>query len=640
MKRALAVILLCTATLAAQSFEGRYFRGKGDVEYLKLLEKARRMFTPDAEFESIAMFYEPRWNGFTEGPTWDAWWIQNSYGTTYTSLPFLTEPYTTFIRNSQELWWSQMGDGKRVGGPPPYDWVAPDGTLCDAARPGWIVYRQGDVKYWMHDWGVEFTAAGLVMQSEMHLIERDMPAIRRELPRLERAANFLDTRRDPKNNLMLAGAAGNLMAPSYAGYRKPDGTYDKAYLAGLSVTYIAALDRLIELEKMAGAVDKVKLYTARREAVRSGLPKLMTDEGYFVKSVDPDGTRHGVLGQAKYGYFEAAPNHDAIAFRVVDDAQARKIYDKIASLPGLRPYDLIITNYPSLDDMYEEPKGMFRFGHWVNGGHWSTCEGRMLMGYARLGQYDDMKRSMQRILKYAETFRMDNNLVDFGNGLYQPNQPINVVYDSFAVPAGLIRGLFEYLYRADGLTVLPHIPGGITELDQRFPVRFGSHKLYLSTRGTGAVTGVVINGQSSKEFDAQSVKLRAERLPAVAHVQILLGGAKASAAAAPVEETAPAPKGAERMAAFCARMKAAGMGDAYEAAHAAVAVDMLRAAGERARLLKSGELKPLAEVSRTAADQLYADTARKLMDGLDHVIQGYAKSTDPKQKRIYEIYHQ
>jgi len=52
--------------------------------------------------------------------------------------------------------------------------------------------------------------------------------------------------------LFLAGPAGNLLAPSYAGWKRPDGTYGMAYLTGLSVTYIAALDRLIELEKLAG----------------------------------------------------------------------------------------------------------------------------------------------------------------------------------------------------------------------------------------------------------------------------------------------------------------------------------------------------------------------------------------------------
>ena len=52
------------------------------------------------------------------------------------------------------------------------------------------------------------------------------------------------------------------------------------------------------------------------------------------------------MGRQKHGYFDSACNHDAICFRVADDAQAEKIYAKIASIPGLRPYGLIITNYP------------------------------------------------------------------------------------------------------------------------------------------------------------------------------------------------------------------------------------------------------------------------------------------------------
>jgi hypothetical protein len=587
------------------------------------------------------MLYEPQWNGFVEGPTWNAWWIQNSYGTEYTALPFFTEPYATFTRNSNALWWDQIGDGKRVGSPPPHEWIAPDGVLCDAARPGLIIRRQGDMKYQIHDWAVEFTAAGLLMQGELNLIERDLAAIRRDLPRMERAANFLETRRDPRNNLFLAGPAANLMAPSYAGYLRPDGTYGQAYLAGLSITYIAALDRLIEVEKLAGATDKVKLYEQRRAAARAGLPNITTDEGYFVKYVDPDGTRHGVYGAEKHGYFEAAPNHDAIAFRVVDDAQARTIFNKMASIPGLRPYDLIITNYPSLDDMYTpDTDPMFRFGHWVNGGHWSTCEGRMMLAYARLGQYEDMRRSMRRILTYAEKFRMDNNLVDFGNGVYQPKLPINVVWDTFAVPAGLVRGLFEYLYRADGLTILPHIPPGITELDQRFPVRFGPHRLYLSTRGQGAITAVLINGTPWKEFDAQSVTLRPGRIPAEARIQILLGGA-APAAVAEELRAAPAlpsdPR-AIRLAAFQKRLTDAGFGAGYEAAHIELILDMMRATDARARLHRSGALKPLVEASEKAANQLYPDTTARLIQGLDLAIRGYAQSTDPNKKRILELY--
>jgi hypothetical protein len=539
---AASLVLLCPCP-AAERFDGRYFRGAGDVEYLQLLEIARRMYEPDPEFQSIAMLYNPGWNGFVEGPTWGAWWIQNSYGPTYCSLPFWQEPYVTFVQNSQDLWFSQMGDGKRKGW---QDMVAPDGCLCDCASPGSIIYKQGDGRVNLHDWGMEFTAAGLVMQSELLLVSRDPKAIAHYLSRLERVANFIETRRDPKNNLFLAGPAGNLLAPSYAAWKKPDGTYDKAYLAGLSITYIAGLDRLIELEKMAGNADKAKLYAQRRELARKGLPLLTTDEGYFVKYMDPDGTKHGVYGAPKHGYFEAICNHDAICFRVADDAQSRKIYEKIASIPGLRRHDLIVTNCPSLDDMYESPAGLWAFGHWVNGGHWSTCEARMMMGYYRLGRQDDARRSMKRILGFARQFRMDNNLTNFGSQVYQPNEPINCVYDTWGVPAALIRGLFEYLYQADGLTILPHVPPGITELQQRFPIRFGRKQLYLSTSGTGPVTAVTINGQAWKTFDAGSIQLPYERTPDRAVLLISLGGAAVPAFEPPQADCAlpPAPSSA------------------------------------------------------------------------------------------------
>ena len=285
------------------------------------------------------------------------------------------------------------------------------------------------------------------------MISRDAKAIAHYLPMLERSANFIETRRDPTNNLFLAGPAGNLLAPSYAGWKRPDGTYDKAYLAGLSVTYIAALDRLIELEKLAGRKEQAALYAQRRELARRGLPLLTTDEGYFIRSLDPDGVKHGVFGAERHGYFEASPNHDAIAFRVADDAQAERIYRKIASLPGLRPHDFILPNYPSYDDMYEKPEGLWGYGTWVNGGHWSTCEARMVLAYYRLGKFEDARRSMRQLLTFAERFRMDNPLTKCGSDVYQPNEPINLCYDSFGPAAALMRGLFEYLYRADGLTL-------------------------------------------------------------------------------------------------------------------------------------------------------------------------------------------
>ncbi|MFH1923910.1 MAG: hypothetical protein ABIP48_28965, partial [Planctomycetota bacterium] len=512
---------------AADTFEGDFYSGQGDVEYLRLLDVSRRMFSPDPEFQNVAMLYTPAWNGFVEGPTWGAWWIQNSYGPTYCGLPVFEEPLTTFLQNAHDLWFDQMGDGKRTWKHGGIELVIPDGQLCDAASPDWFIPKQGDGNVVIHDWGMEFTAAGLVMQAELLLISRDEKAITHYLPRLRRCANFIESRRDPENNLFLAGPAGNLLAPSYAGWKKPDGTYEKAYLAGLSITYIAALDRLIELEKLAGNPENVKLYTTRRDLARKGLPLLTTDEGYFIKYLDPDGTRHGVYGADRYGYFEAVANHDAICFRVAGDEQAEKIYQKITSIPGLRPHDFIITNCPGLDDMYTPPTGwLWKFGTWVNGGHWSTCEARMVMGYYRLGKYDDARRSIEQLMKFASEFRMDNPLVDFGARVYQPDQPINLCYDSFGPPAAMIRGLFEYLYRADGLVLLPHVPPGITQLEQHFPIRFGQKRLYLATTGSGPVTAVLVNGQPWSSFDDESIMLLYDKTPQEAVIQIGLGGAE------------------------------------------------------------------------------------------------------------------
>ncbi|MBN2508576.1 MAG: hypothetical protein JXQ71_18005 [Verrucomicrobia bacterium] len=526
----MVLCLVLSAALHAANpgvFEGRFFRGSGDVEYLRLLDTARRVFAPDPEFQHVAMLYMPRWNGLVEGPTWDAWWVQNSYGPTYAALPFLVEPLVTFLQNSHDLWFDQMGDGRRVGAPPPFDWVAPDGCLCDAARPGWIVYRQGDGRPQIHDWGMEFTAAGLLMQSELLLIGREAAAIARYLPKLERCANFIETRRDPAKHLFLAGPAGNLLAPSFAGWKKPDGTYGRAYHAGLSVTYIAALDRLIELEKRAGRDTAARLHQGRRDTARAGLAQLTTAEGHLINSLDPDGTRHGVVGAPRHGYFEASPNHDAIAFRVVDDAQAQRIYAMIAGIPGLRPHHFILPNHPSYDDMYERPEGLWAYGTWVNGGHWSTCEARMILAYYRLAQFEDARRSMRQWLRFAEAFRLDNPLVKHGSDVYQPGQPINLTYDAFGPPAAFVRGLFEYLYSADTLTLRPHLPPALSRLEQRFPIRFGTKRLYLATVGTGPVRDVRLNGRPWTDFDAATVRLPHDKLPDTAAIEIVLGNASA-----------------------------------------------------------------------------------------------------------------
>jgi len=500
---------------------------------------------------------------------------------------------------------------------------------------------------------MEFTAAGIILQSELLLTTREPEAIAHYLPKLERCAAFIETRRDPAKNLFLAGPAGNLLAPSYAGWKQPDGTYGKAFLTGLSITYIAALNRLIELEKLAGRTAQAERYAELRDSARKGLASVITDEGYFIRSLDPDGTRHGVFGAATHGYFEASPNHDAIAFRVVNDEQAEKIFQKIASIRELRPHDFILPNYPSYDDMYEKPEGLWGYGTWVNGGHWSTCEARMMLAYYRLKRFHDARRSMQRLLAFAEKFRLDNPLVKQGSDVYQPNQPINLTYDAFGPPAAFTRGLFEYLYRADGLTLLPHIPPTISELEQLDPVRFGSKRVFLSVKGSGPITGVTVNGKKWKGFDAQSVFLPYEKTPQTARIEILRGGAKAARRSefktleanglftlSVVSDSFDAAqlRRLARLVEFHSRLLDRGLDQTYEAAHAQLVLDCAKSVAKRDEMKRTGKLRLLPEASQAAADKLFVETVLKLCSGLEATVQSYQNTTDATRRKVFALW--
>ena len=269
-------------------------------------------------------------------------------------------------------------------------------------------------------------------------------------------------------------------------------------------------------------------------------------------------------------------------------------------------------------------------------------------GLYRLGKHDDVRRSMEAILRFARQFRMDNPLIDFGANVYQPNEPINTVYDSYGIPAAMVRGLFEYLYRAEGLTLVPHLPPGITELQQLFPIRFGRKRLYLSTAGSGPITGVRLNGQPWKRFDATSVSLPYDETPEVARLTILMGGARAPRSAArPAPPPAlPTPSASDppvladlnaragKLAAFSEALQRDGLGDRYEAAHARLAVEWIAMLNQRQRLQADGKLLPLAAEAQAAAEELYRSTASKLCDGLGRVLLGY-RADDPTRQRIY-----
>ena len=308
-----------------------------------------------------------------------------------------------------------------------------------------MIYRQGDGRSDIHDWCMEFTAAGLVLEGETLLVGRDRAAVARHLPKLERVANFVETAPRSEEQSVSRRAGRQPPGPQLRGLQEtrrllrqslPCRPFDHLYRGP------GPADRI-------GEDARPRRQGGSLRAPRPGAqgPAAPDRAGRLLHQVfDPDGVKHGVFGAKKYGYFEAVCNHDAICFRVADDAQLRTIYDKIASIPGLRPYDLIITNFPSLDDMYERPEGLWEFRPLGERRTLVDLRGADDYGLLPAGQFEDARRSMRRILNFARRFRLDNNLTNFGSEVYQPNEPINCVYDAWGVPAALIRGLFEYLY--------------------------------------------------------------------------------------------------------------------------------------------------------------------------------------------------
>jgi hypothetical protein len=158
----------------------------------------------------------------------------------------------------------------------------------------------------------------------------------------------------------------------------------------------------------------------------------------------------------------------------------------------------------------------------------------MMMAYAKTGRLELSLESMRALMGYATIFRMDSPLVSWGSAVYQPNDPINTVYDMFGVPSALLRMLWDPVYYATSLTLSPHVPGNFSSLAQLFPLRWGGVRLYVSCSGNpaSAISGVAVNGSPISSFTATSVELQWASMPsgnADVSVEIKFGGAAPNA---------------------------------------------------------------------------------------------------------------
>ncbi len=662
------------------AYEGKYCSGTGDKNFLRLIDESFAYFHPNPVVPNLSMIYNAEWDTFTEGAGWGAWWIQNSYGFSYAATPFLQEPWFSVLQRSWDLFWNNQGDGKRKGG-----WgdgkpnqvselIAPDGCLGDAASPTQIVFKQGDGEVKKHDWFYEATAAGVVMQSEILLVSHDKKACDIYLPKMEKACEFIEKTRDPKNNLFLVGPACNLLAPSYGGVRLPDGTFGKGYLSGLSITYLAALDRMVELYKFTGEKEKLAIYENRQKITRESLAQLMTPAGYFVKSVEPGGIKHGVLGQQHFGYLEGVANADAVALRVVDTPTSENIYKQIVAFPAIRPFDFLITNAPGLDDTYggwgktsgKGLEGFWTFGDWVNGGVWGTVEGRAILMYYRLGKFEDIRRSATRAMRWAKDFRMDAPWSQLGENTHNPWSDsgkfrvggVAVMVDNFAIPAATIRGLFDFDYRFDRLILRPRIPGSITRYNQKEPIRFGEKQIFLSCNNEGPkVKGVKINGADVSVGSPDEVVLFYDQLPQKANIEITTEGGWPDEASVTIYPVKPplVPKKATSVPVtteFPESMKkpydvllamnkslANESGAEYERAFLTTAIGCFEDYRIRITIDPGpGYYRPITSERKEGINQFYEKTALSMYNGFAKRMAHYSKIGDQHQKRIAALF--
>ena len=658
-------------------FTGKYVEGEGDIRMLNAINAAFESTRPSPNMASLPLLYKRDWNGFVEGPVWPCWWIQNTFGATYSMMPFLgEEPYASWIGNSQAMWFMQMGDGKRKDG---RGLVGPDGCLCDAAyyhmnggskngfgdprEKGGAVGQELNGKIssqgvWFNqgdgaidgDWFIGTTVAGLILESDRLLVRHDAKAAAERLGELKRVAAFLNTRRDPQVNLLIGGKGSNLLAPSYAP-RKKDGSIGQGYLAELSVNYVAGLERLAEVCELCNQNNEAGQYRSTAQKVRLALPRLMTQEGYFIRGEDLAGTRRGIFGAREHGYFEAQPNHFAGAFRVVDDKANKKIIRFMLDMVkgpqepgGLAPHGLIIPNYPGYDDHAGE--GDMTYGFWCNGGGWPAHQGTMDMACFRAGEFDHPFNAWAAMRPMMEAFRAETPLRSWGLLPWEGTlkQPYNLVYDCWGASGGLLRALFEYEYSAKGIRLWPHIPPGITRLIQKIPASFGHTRIFIAATGKGKPVKAIVGEKIVQLENDGSLFLPLDGADKNLTVEFILGEAKplgvplslANSIIPPFKDKSfwnlPAQLDPDNTTtnfaaagAFLSLMQKAKFSDSFEAGQARVVIEVLNALSERCRLsakelLVIPKLEQIPPAKTDEVDKLYARQARIILGGLqDHL---------------------
>jgi len=204
-------------------FLGNHYRGTGQIEHVRLLEVARRMFEPDPELQNLSMLYEPKWK-VRRGAEWDAGGSRIRMEPLTATFPF-SGAVVTFLQNSLDSGSTKWRRQTRGSATPS---MGGAGRLpMRRGAPGWIVYKQGDGRtvFTIGAWNY----GGGIAPADEFPCRRDS-APRQVFAEARALCRFIESRRDPTNNLFLAGRPGISWRRATRGGGNR-GSYGKAILA-------------------------------------------------------------------------------------------------------------------------------------------------------------------------------------------------------------------------------------------------------------------------------------------------------------------------------------------------------------------------------------------------------------------------
>jgi hypothetical protein len=258
-------------------------------------------------------------------------------------------------------------------------------------------------------------------------------------------------------------------------------------------------------------------------------------------------------------------------------------------------------------------------------------------------------------------FRADAPRKELGAlGWFNGRFPFDIVYDCWGAPGGLLRGLFQYDYRADGMRIRPHLPPEITYYRQKWPVMFGDTEVYITVTGTGTVTSAMANGNECNLSEGW-IELKMDESSDQMTVEIIRGDAvprdtwKPDAAPALVMPEDPsfwqAPDGADaderhvemkKVYAFYQELVKAGSQDSYEAHQARASLELLLARHERMQMLQEKtlvipDLDPVPPCDQEKVSLHYYEKARIIAGGLVDRLKGYSVWEERSDPSIVEL---